>query len=107
VSELHAIDVDTIRFGEDYRDVSYSPALGLLSKTQSPEDTQRALAKVTVKSLCETVDDRMSDDKKLCSIRARCVIVDTEFSIEIKIGDVLEGVYSPPLLISHQCQFKF
>jgi hypothetical protein len=28
------------------------------------------LAKITVMSLCETVDDRMSDDKKLCPIRA-------------------------------------
>jgi hypothetical protein len=76
VSELHAIVVysiqyvESIRYGEDYRGVSYSPALGFLSKTQSPEDTQRALAKITVMSLCETVGDRMSDDKKLCPMRA-------------------------------------
>jgi hypothetical protein len=66
VSELHAIDVDTIH-AEQYREVCFTPALGFLS---SPEDTQRALATVTVMSLCETVDDRMSDDKKLCPIRA-------------------------------------
>jgi hypothetical protein len=70
VSELHAIDVDIIRFGENWRDVSFAPSMGFLSKTQTPEDTQRALARVTVKSLCETVDDRMSDDRKLCPIRA-------------------------------------
>jgi hypothetical protein len=70
LSELHAIDGDSIQFGEDYRNVSYTPALGFLSNTQSPEDTQRALARITVMSLCETVDDRMSDDKKLCPIRA-------------------------------------
>jgi hypothetical protein len=52
VSELHAIDVDTIHFAEQYREVYFTPALGFLSKTQSPEDTQRALATVTVKSLC-------------------------------------------------------
>jgi hypothetical protein len=70
VSELHAIDVDTIRLGEAYSDVSFAPSLGFLSKTQSLEDTQRALARITVKSLCEAVDDRMSEDRKLCQIRA-------------------------------------
>jgi hypothetical protein len=50
VSELHAIDVDTIH-AEQYREVCFTPALGFLSKTQSPEDTQRALATVTVKSV--------------------------------------------------------
>jgi hypothetical protein len=61
VSELHAIDVVSICFS--------APSLGFLSKTQRPEDTQRALAEVTVKSLCETMDNRRSDDRKLCPIR--------------------------------------
>jgi hypothetical protein len=70
VSEIHAIDVDSIRFGENYKDVSFCPELGFLAKTQNPEDTQRALAMMNIKSLCETLDDRMSDDMKLCPIRA-------------------------------------
>jgi hypothetical protein len=70
VSDLHAKDVDSIRFGERYTDVSFAPALGFLSKTQSPEDTQRALARVSVKSLCESVHDRMEEDKSLCPVQA-------------------------------------
>jgi hypothetical protein len=66
VSKLYAIDVETIRVGEAYADVSFAPSVGFLSKTQSPEDTQRALARIT---LCEAVDNRMSDDRKLCLIR--------------------------------------
>jgi hypothetical protein len=70
VSELHAIDVETIRFGEEWSDVSFAPCIGFLSKTQSPEDTQRALARISVKSLGEAVDDRMSEDRTLCPVRA-------------------------------------
>jgi hypothetical protein len=70
VSELHDIDVDTIQFGEGFRNVYYTSAPWFLTKTQSPEDTQRALTRITVESLGETLDDRMSDDKKLCPVRA-------------------------------------
>jgi hypothetical protein len=70
VSELHAIDVETIHFDEEWSDVSVAPSVGFLSKTQCPGDTQRALTRISVKSLGEAVDDRMSEGRTLCPVRA-------------------------------------
>jgi integrase len=70
VSELHAIDVRTIRFSEGRQEVSFAPAIQFLSKTQNPEDVQRALARISVKSLTDFVDEQMQEDRSLCPVRA-------------------------------------
>jgi hypothetical protein len=61
VSELHAIDVRLYVLASRMPMSPFAPSLGFLSNTQTPEDTQRTLARIYVKSLwCEAVDDRMS-----------------------------------------------
>jgi integrase len=70
VSELHAIDEKSIAFSEGHLEVSFAPAIQFLSKTQKAEDVQRALTRISVKSLSAFVDDRMREDRTLCPVRA-------------------------------------
>jgi integrase len=70
VSEIHALDVSTIRHTEGHRELHISPNLRFLSKTQRALDTQRQLAVVKIKALAPSLQEDMVEDRSLCPVRA-------------------------------------
>lgn len=68
VSELHALDITTFQFAENYSQVSMAPNILFLAKNQTPEELQRSLRIVKIKALSSVATE--DNDKHLCPVRA-------------------------------------
>jgi hypothetical protein len=70
VSELHALDVTTVKFKENFSGMTISPHLRFLGKTQRTDVTQDRLAVISVRALGPSLNVDMTEDRSLCPVRA-------------------------------------
>jgi hypothetical protein len=70
VSELHACEASSIHFQTNYEYAVLSPNLSFLPKNLTPEEAHGKIRTYTIKALTSFVDERMSEERYLCPIRA-------------------------------------
>jgi integrase len=70
VSEIHALDMSSIRYTKGHREIQISPNIRFLSKTQRASDAQRQLAVIKIKALASNLQEDMIEDRSLCPVRA-------------------------------------
>ena len=68
-SEIHALDVNEIRWSEDKTSVTLKPHMGFLAKNHVATDPTTAFTGFTIKALSDTLS-RSEPDRTLCPVRA-------------------------------------
>jgi integrase len=70
VSEIAALDANSIHFGKEYSEVTISPGIRFLPKNLTPEEAQGKLRSINIKALTQVLSDKRDDDRLLCPVRA-------------------------------------
>jgi integrase len=70
VSEIHALDINSIRWTESRAEVFLSPNVRFLAKTQRSEQAQKQLEVIHLRALAPTLQQDMTEDRSLCPVRA-------------------------------------